>query len=87
MKIILKTKEKYFDCEFSEELSEIQSDEKIIDESKFRFDPSGSTYPSENDKRITRKIEEGGKILNIELTDHIIVTDDSYYSFVENGLL
>lgn len=46
--------------------------------------PSGSIAPSEEDRRFTNEIEKGGKLLGIKLLDHIIVTDDSYYSLNES---
>ena len=45
--------------------------------------PSGNLQPSNND----RKIHEAGKLLNIILVDHIIVTSEGYYSFSDNGIL
>ena len=48
--------------------------------------PSGDTAPSKEDIDITRKLVEGGKILNIEILDHVIV-GDSYCSFKEKGLM
>lgn len=47
--------------------------------------PSGDPMPSENDMKVTQRIKEAGKIIGIELIDHIVVTKDSYYSFAENG--
>lgn len=47
--------------------------------------PGGDTSPSDADKVITNKINEGGKLLDIKLLDHIIITSDSYYSFADNG--
>ena len=47
--------------------------------------PSGNTTPSVQDKDITKKIKEAGKLLDIGLLDHIILTDDNYYSFMEEG--
>ncbi|WP_313091181.1 RadC family protein [Chryseobacterium flavum] len=49
--------------------------------------PSGSLRPSREDINITQKIDEAGKTLNIQLLDHIIVTQDSYFSFSDAGLL
>jgi DNA repair protein RadC len=49
--------------------------------------PSGQTVPSEPDKLITRKIRECGIFLDLKLLDHIILTEDSYYSFFDNGLI
>lgn len=47
--------------------------------------PSGNRVPSVQDKDITKKIKEAGKLLDIGLLDHIILTDDNYYSFMEEG--
>ncbi|MBE4949104.1 RadC family protein [Chryseobacterium culicis] len=49
--------------------------------------PSGSLKPSREDVSITQKIKEAGNTLNIQLLDHIIVTQDSYFSFSDSGLL
>lgn len=49
--------------------------------------PSGQLKPSESDKTITRKLKEGGKLLDIEVLDHLIMTDQSYLSFADEGLL
>jgi len=49
--------------------------------------PSGESSPSDDDIRITRRLEEAGRLLGIELIDHIIVTEDNYYSFKDAGLL
>jgi DNA repair protein RadC len=47
--------------------------------------PSGANHPSENDRRTTKKLKEGCDFLDINLLDHIIVCEDSYYSFADNG--
>lgn len=47
--------------------------------------PSGNTNPSEADRKITRKIKEGGKLLEIMVLDHIIVTTEGYRSFADEG--
>ena len=49
--------------------------------------PSGNTKPSESDIRITNKIMEAGKVLEVSVLDHIIVTDDSFFSFSDQGML
>jgi DNA repair protein RadC len=49
--------------------------------------PSGNLTPSEADNRLTRKIAEGGKLLDVTLLDHIIFTQDGYYSYADNGAL
>ncbi|CAH0183462.1 DNA repair protein RadC [Chryseobacterium sp. WG14] len=49
--------------------------------------PSGSLKPSREDMNITQKIKEAGKTLSIQLLDHVIITQDSYFSFSDTGLL
>ncbi len=48
--------------------------------------PSGDPEPSEDDLEITKRLTEAGKILGIEVVDHIIVTKNNYFSF-KNGRL
>lgn len=47
--------------------------------------PSGQLRPSEEDIRLTRKLAEGGRMLDILVQDHIIITAEGYYSFADNG--
>ena len=49
--------------------------------------PSGDPTPSEEDLSITRRIQESGRLLGIELLDHVVVARDSYASFKERRLL
>ncbi|SDG07567.1 RadC family protein [Epilithonimonas hungarica] len=49
--------------------------------------PAGSLKPSREDINITKKINEAGKLLEIELLDHIIITQNKFYSFKEEGIL
>ncbi|KFF19688.1 RadC family protein [Chryseobacterium sp. JM1] len=49
--------------------------------------PSGSLKPSTEDLNITQKIKEAGSTLSIQLLDHIIITQDTYCSFSDEGLL
>ncbi|WP_333852909.1 RadC family protein [Epilithonimonas sp.] len=49
--------------------------------------PAGSLKPSQEDITITNKINEAGKLLDIELLDHIIITQNKFYSFKEEGVL
>jgi DNA repair protein RadC len=49
--------------------------------------PSGNTKPSEADKTLTAKIKEAGKLFDITVLDHIILTKNSYYSFADEGLI
>jgi DNA repair protein RadC len=49
--------------------------------------PSGNLAPSESDLELTKKIVEGGKLLDIKVLDHIIVSGDKYLSFADEGYL
>ena len=49
--------------------------------------PSGQLLPSEQDKQITRKLKEGLKLFVISLLDHLIIGDQRYLSFSDEGLL
>ena len=49
--------------------------------------PSGNIIPSKQDITVTRKIKEGGALLDITLIDHVIVAHDEYYSFADEGTL
>lgn len=47
--------------------------------------PSGNTQPSEPDRAITKKIVNAGKVLDISVLDHLIITPSEHYSFADNG--
>lgn len=49
--------------------------------------PSGQLRPSEEDIRLTRKLVEGARLLDIQVQDHLIVTSAGYYSFADNGMM
>jgi len=49
--------------------------------------PSGQLKPSEADISLTKKLAEGGRLLEIPVLDHIIVTGEGYYSFADEGLM
>ncbi|MBW6432103.1 JAB domain-containing protein, partial [Patescibacteria group bacterium] len=49
--------------------------------------PSGLLEPSEQDKKVTKRLKEAGEVLGIALLDHVIVTKEGYYSFQEKGVL
>jgi DNA repair protein RadC len=49
--------------------------------------PSGNLTPSDADRQITEKIKQAGKILDISLLDHLIITSEKYFSFADDGLL
>lgn len=48
--------------------------------------PSGNLQPSHADIELTRKVKEGGKFLEIQMLDHIILTSEGYCSFSDEGL-
>ena len=49
--------------------------------------PSGSLKPSRADEELTAKIKEAARYLDIKVNDHLIVSEQGYYSFADEGLL
>ncbi|WP_090785047.1 DNA repair protein RadC [Pedobacter sp. ok626] len=49
--------------------------------------PSGSLRPSQQDINITKKMVEAGRMLDLHVLDHLIVTDKLFYSFGDEGLI
>ena len=49
--------------------------------------PSGSLKPSRIDEELTTKLKEAGKYLEISVIDHLIVSDEGYFSFADEGLI
>jgi DNA repair protein RadC len=49
--------------------------------------PSGSLQPSRQDEELTNKIKEAAKYFDIKVLDHIIVSEEGYYSFADEGIL
>jgi DNA repair protein RadC len=49
--------------------------------------PSGKLLASDSDKDITRKLQLAGKQMDIMILDHVIITESSYYSFADEGIL
>jgi DNA repair protein RadC len=49
--------------------------------------PSGSLRPSRADEELTQKLRNAGKLLDIKVVDHLIVGDEGYYSFADEGLM
>jgi len=49
--------------------------------------PSGESQPSDKDLQITKRLIEAGKILGIEVIDHVIVTKNNFFSFREKGII
>lgn len=48
--------------------------------------PSGTLVPSDADKQITKKLKSAGESLEIKVLDHLIVTENNYFSFVDEGI-
>lgn len=49
--------------------------------------PSGDSSPSKEDLQITKRLREAGKILGLEILDHLIIANRNYFSFKEKGLI
>lgn len=49
--------------------------------------PSGTLKPSEADKQITQKLKKAGESLDIKVLDHLIITENAYFSFADEGML
>lgn len=49
--------------------------------------PSGDPSPSVEDRNVTRRLKEAGRILGIDVLDHIIIGEQRFYSMKENGLM
>jgi len=49
--------------------------------------PSGNIQPSQSDVKLTNQLKEGGKLLEILVWDHLIITNENYYSFADDGMM
>jgi DNA repair protein RadC len=49
--------------------------------------PSGNVTPSESDVKLTRKLREAGRLFQIDIADHIIIGDNNYFSFADEGMI
>lgn len=49
--------------------------------------PGGTTTPSTQDERITKKVKVGAQMFGMTLTDHYIITTDTYLSMADEGML
>ena len=49
--------------------------------------PSGDTTPSREDIEMTKRLKGAGELLGIRVLDHLIVGEEGYYSFANNGIL
>ncbi|MDD4874459.1 MAG: DNA repair protein RadC, partial [Dehalococcoidales bacterium] len=82
---------------FQGTLDEIHIYPREIEESAFKHKasglifvhnhPSGNPNPSRNDEKITRDLVFIGKVLQISVLDHLIIGDNKYFSFSEDGLI
>lgn len=48
--------------------------------------PSGNLTPSQADKDLTKKVKEAGRMLDIPVLDHLIFSDNGYFSFADEGI-
>ncbi|MCK4639244.1 MAG: DNA repair protein RadC [Bacteroidales bacterium] len=49
--------------------------------------PSGNIQPSDSDLKLTKKLVDAGKLLDISVLDHLIIGDEKYYSFADENML
>jgi len=49
--------------------------------------PSGNLTPSREDINITKKLQDGAKFLDLSVPDHLIITQEGYYSFADEGMM
>lgn len=49
--------------------------------------PSGNMQPSKSDEEITKKFRDAGKLIDCILLDHLIICENNYFSFADNGLI
>ncbi|RZM21777.1 MAG: DNA repair protein [Pedobacter sp.] len=49
--------------------------------------PSGSLRPSESDIKLTKRLVECGKLLDIVVFDHLIISENTYFSFADEGMM
>ena len=49
--------------------------------------PSGNLSPSKADKELTQKLKQAAQLLELKVIDHIIISNEGYYSFADEGIL
>jgi len=49
--------------------------------------PSGNLKPSEADKRLFRKIKQAAEFLDVQVLDNLIISNEGYYSFTDEGII
>lgn len=62
-------------------------DEGAVNMALIHNHPSGNTRPSHEDIVLTKRMVEAGRILDLQVIDHIIVAENSYYSFADDGAM
>ncbi|MDP2175893.1 MAG: DNA repair protein RadC [Bacteroidota bacterium] len=70
----------------SRKIFKIALEDKATGMILFHNHPSGNTQPSESDNKITKQLKEAGKLLEINVLDHIIVAETNYFSYADEGL-
>lgn len=60
---------------------------ELIRREHTHFHPSGDSHPSITDIETTEKIKQAGKLMGINLLDHIIIGDNNSFSFHQNELI
>ena len=49
--------------------------------------PSGNIKPSDADIRLTKNLVEAGKVIEISVLDHVIITQEAFFSFADEGMM
>lgn len=49
--------------------------------------PSGNLKPSQADRDLTQRMKEGGRLLDMQVLDHLIISEQNYFSFADEGLM
>jgi DNA repair protein RadC len=49
--------------------------------------PSGNLVPSQSDRELTRRLKQAGELLELPVLDHLILTDDAFLSFADEGFM
>ena len=49
--------------------------------------PSGNLAPSQSDIELTKRLTEFGKFIDLQVLDHLIITNNGYYSFADEGIM
>ena len=49
--------------------------------------PSGDPKPSQKDKTFTKELVKAGTLMQIKILDHVVIGDNEYFSFADEGIL